>query len=130
MAVVLLLSLACAGALLNSVWTQVPPGHGSGVDLAMEQLASHASVHHHFRFLKSLDKSEIEVKTGRPVCFFFKPVFFFSSEVGKQFTLTAGRFLRVFERCRCLQGLQAHTCFHICSARPSPALYQTSSAPS
>lgn len=63
MAVALLLSLACAGALLSSVRTQVPPGHRSGVDLALEQLASHAGVHLHFRFLRSLDKSEMEVKT-------------------------------------------------------------------
>lgn len=63
MAVTLLLSLACAGALLSSVRTQDPPGQQWGVDLALEQLDSHPGVHHHFRFLKSLAKSDIEVKT-------------------------------------------------------------------
>lgn len=61
-----LLLLVCAGAVLYSAgaqdpYSELPDRYKSGVDLALQQLNSHAGVHHHFRFLRSLDKSEIEV---------------------------------------------------------------------
>lgn len=59
--------LVCAGALLCSVqaqdpYNQLPENYKKGVDLALEQLNAHTGVHHHFRFLRSLEKSDIEVK--------------------------------------------------------------------
>lgn len=64
-----LLLLICAGALLYSAeaqdpYTQLSNIYRKGVDLALEQLNSHVGVHHHFRFLKTLDKSEIESGFG------------------------------------------------------------------
>ncbi|AWP17040.1 Hypothetical protein SMAX5B_017128 [Scophthalmus maximus] len=64
MAAVLLL-LVCAGAALYSAkaqesYDELPENYKKGVDLAFEQLNSHSGVQHHFRFWKSLDKSEIE----------------------------------------------------------------------
>ncbi|CAJ1082558.1 uncharacterized protein LOC115570440 [Xyrichtys novacula] len=64
-----LLLLVCAGAVLYSAEAQDPYNelgdlHKKGVDLALEQLNSHAMVQHHFRFLKSLGKSEIESGFG------------------------------------------------------------------
>lgn len=61
-----LLLLVCVGALLHSSEAQEPynglPGaYRKGVDLALDQLNAHVSVLHHFRFLKSLEKSDIEV---------------------------------------------------------------------
>lgn len=61
-----LLLLVCAGAVLYSVeaqdpYNELPDNYKQGVDLALEQLNSHAGVHHHFRFLRSLEKSDIEV---------------------------------------------------------------------
>ncbi len=61
-----LLLLVCAGAVLYSAeaqdpYNEVPDNYKQGVDLALEQLKSHAGVHHHFRFLRSLEKSDIEV---------------------------------------------------------------------
>lgn len=61
-----LLLLVCAGAVLYSaqaqdLYNQLPDSYKKGVDLAVEQLNSHAGVHHHFRFLRSLEKSDIEV---------------------------------------------------------------------
>lgn len=61
-----LLLLVCAGAVLYSAEAQdpyheLPDDYKKGVDLALGQLNSHAGVHHHFRFLKSLEKSDIEV---------------------------------------------------------------------
>ena len=61
-----LLFLVCAAAALYSAEAQEPynelPGtYKKGVDLALEQLNSHAGVQHHFRFLKSVEKSQIEV---------------------------------------------------------------------
>ncbi|KAM4534099.1 uncharacterized protein PAE49_022413 [Odontesthes bonariensis] len=60
-----LLFLVCAAAVLYSAEAQEPyndlPGtYKKGVDLALEQLNSHAGVQHHFRFLRTVDKSEIE----------------------------------------------------------------------
>lgn len=62
-----LLFLICAGAVLYSAkaqdsYIQLSDIYKKGVDLAVEQLNSHVGVHHHFRFLRSLEKSEIEVK--------------------------------------------------------------------
>ncbi|XP_035510981.1 uncharacterized protein zgc:195173 [Morone saxatilis] len=60
-----LLLLVCAGAVLYSanaqdLYNQLPDDYKKGVDLAFEQLNSHAGVQHHFRFLRSLEKSDIE----------------------------------------------------------------------
>lgn len=62
-----LLLLLCVGAVLSWVgaedaYADLPESYRSGVDLALEQLNSHAGVHHHFRFLRSLEKAEMEVK--------------------------------------------------------------------
>ncbi|XP_073344344.1 uncharacterized protein [Pagrus major] len=64
-----LLLLVCAGAVLYSAeaqdpYNELPDYYKRGVDLALEQLDSHAGVHHHFRFLRSLDKSDIESGFG------------------------------------------------------------------
>ncbi|KAG7524922.1 hypothetical protein JOB18_019307 [Solea senegalensis] len=64
-----LLLLLCAGAALLSVkaqdvYEELPENFKIGVDLALEQLNSHAWVHHHFRFLRSVGKSEIESGFG------------------------------------------------------------------
>lgn len=66
-----LLFLVCAGAVLYSAeaqdpYSELPDYYKRGVDLALEQLNSHAGVHHHFRFLRSLDKSDIEVNLAIP----------------------------------------------------------------
>lgn len=63
----LLLLLICAGAVLypaeaQDPYSQLPVGYKKGVDLSLEQLSSHSTVHHHFRFLRTVDKQEIEVK--------------------------------------------------------------------
>lgn len=59
------LLLFCAGALLSSAeaqdsYTQLPQNYRKGVDLALEHLNAHAVVHHHFRFLRSLEKTDIQ----------------------------------------------------------------------
>ncbi|KAI3355375.1 hypothetical protein L3Q82_018219 [Scortum barcoo] len=64
-----LLLLVCAGAVLYSAEAQdafeaLPNNYKKGVNLALEQLNSHAGVHHHFRFLRSLEKSDIESGFG------------------------------------------------------------------
>lgn len=64
-----LLLLICAGAALYSAEAQEPynglaDNYRQGVDLAFEQLNSHAGVQSHFRFFKSVDKSEIEVNVA------------------------------------------------------------------
>ncbi|KAF1373163.1 hypothetical protein PFLUV_G00257460 [Perca fluviatilis] len=64
-----LLLLVCAGAVLCSVGAQdsyngLTDDYKKGVDLALEQLNTHAGVIHHFRFLRSLDKSDIESGFG------------------------------------------------------------------
>uniref|UniRef100_A0A8D0CVQ5 Retinoic acid receptor responder protein 2 n=1 Tax=Sander lucioperca TaxID=283035 RepID=A0A8D0CVQ5_SANLU len=64
-----LLLLFCAGAVLCAVGAQdsyngLTDYYKKGVDLALEQLNTHAGVHHHFRFLRSLDKSDIESGFG------------------------------------------------------------------
>ncbi|XP_078018649.1 uncharacterized protein LOC144458854 [Epinephelus lanceolatus] len=64
-----LLLLVCAGAVLYSAEAQdyydgLPNYYKKGVDLALEQLNTHAGVHHHFRFLRSLEKSDIESGFG------------------------------------------------------------------
>ncbi|XP_034428611.1 uncharacterized protein LOC117754066 [Hippoglossus hippoglossus] len=64
MAAELLLLLLCAGAGLHSAEAQdltdeLPDAHMQGVDLAFEQLNLHSGVQHHFRFLKTVVKSEI-----------------------------------------------------------------------
>ncbi|KAG7231199.1 hypothetical protein INR49_012030 [Caranx melampygus] len=60
-----LLLLICAGAALYFAEAQEPyndlaDNYRRGVDLAFEQLNSHPGVHHHFRFYKTVEKSEIE----------------------------------------------------------------------
>lgn len=62
-----LLLLLCVGAVLSWVgaedaYARLPESYRKGVDLALGQLSSHAGVQHHFRFLRSLEKTEIEVK--------------------------------------------------------------------
>lgn len=62
-----LLLLLCVGSVLSLVRAQdayahLPEGYRNGVVLTLEQLNSHTGVHHHFRFLRTLEKSEIEVK--------------------------------------------------------------------
>uniref|UniRef100_A0A672IXI7 Retinoic acid receptor responder protein 2 n=1 Tax=Salarias fasciatus TaxID=181472 RepID=A0A672IXI7_SALFA len=63
------LFLVCAAAALCLVQTQdtadeLPDSYKKGVDLVLEQLSSHAGVSHHFRYLRSLEKSEIESGFG------------------------------------------------------------------
>ncbi|KAM3593954.1 uncharacterized protein V6R79_026404 [Siganus canaliculatus] len=64
-----LLWLICAGAVLYSAEAQDPyndlqDNYRTGVDLALEQLSSHGTVQHHFRFLRSLEKSDMESGFG------------------------------------------------------------------
>uniref|UniRef100_A0A3Q3M8A8 Retinoic acid receptor responder protein 2 n=1 Tax=Labrus bergylta TaxID=56723 RepID=A0A3Q3M8A8_9LABR len=64
-----LLLLVCAGAVLYSAeaqdpYTELPDYYKKGVNLTLEQLNSHVGVHHHFRFLRSLEKSDIESGFG------------------------------------------------------------------
>ncbi|KAK9527587.1 hypothetical protein VZT92_014136 [Zoarces viviparus] len=64
-----LLLLVCAGAVLYSAQAQdpydgLPDDYKKGVDLAMEKLTLDPGVRHHFRFLKTLDKSDIESGFG------------------------------------------------------------------
>uniref|UniRef100_A0A8C5I646 Retinoic acid receptor responder protein 2 n=1 Tax=Gouania willdenowi TaxID=441366 RepID=A0A8C5I646_GOUWI len=63
------LTVVCAVAVLHSAEAQepyasLPDVYKKGVDLALEQLNSHAGVHHHFRFLRTLDQSSIESGYG------------------------------------------------------------------
>lgn len=65
-----LLLLLCAAAVLRPAgavgpYDQLPDVYRSGVDLVLEQLSSHASVQHHFIYLRSLEKTEIEVKISQ-----------------------------------------------------------------
>lgn len=81
-----LLLLVCAGAVLYSAqaqdpYNQLPDNYKNGVDLALEQLNSHAGVHHHFRFLRSLEKSDIEVNLESEfMIYLFFYQFFFSNQ--------------------------------------------------
>ncbi|XP_029698929.1 uncharacterized protein [Takifugu rubripes] len=64
-----LLLLLCVGSVLSLVraqdaYARLPESYRNGVNLTLEQLNSHTGVHHHFRFLKSLEKSEIESGFG------------------------------------------------------------------
>ncbi|CAN9506409.1 unnamed protein product [Ophioblennius macclurei] len=43
---------------------ELPDNYKKGLDLVLEQLSSHAGVTHHFRYLRSLEKSEIESGFG------------------------------------------------------------------
>ncbi|CAB1447378.1 unnamed protein product [Pleuronectes platessa] len=65
MAAELLLLLLCAGAGLHSaeaqeLYDELPGSYMQGVGLAFQQLNLHSGVQHHFRFLRTVDKSEIE----------------------------------------------------------------------
>uniref|UniRef100_A0A3Q0T6U8 Retinoic acid receptor responder protein 2 n=1 Tax=Amphilophus citrinellus TaxID=61819 RepID=A0A3Q0T6U8_AMPCI len=58
-----LLFLVCAAAVLYSAEAQesyngLPDIYKKGVDLATNQLSTHARVQHHFRFLRTVEKSE------------------------------------------------------------------------
>lgn len=69
MLLLLLPLLLCAGAVLSSADTReaydlLPDNQKPGVDLALQQLNVHAGVHHHFRFLRSVYKSDMEVGPG------------------------------------------------------------------
>ncbi|KAM9839561.1 uncharacterized protein ACBR49_016565 [Aulostomus maculatus] len=69
-----LLLLVCAGALLSSAEAQdlnrdLAENYKKGVDLALEQLGSFAAVQHHFRYLRSVEKTESE--SGFGVGFYF-----------------------------------------------------------
>uniref|UniRef100_A0A1A7X068 Retinoic acid receptor responder protein 2 n=1 Tax=Iconisemion striatum TaxID=60296 RepID=A0A1A7X068_9TELE len=59
-----LLLLVCAAAVLHSAKAQdsygLPDSFKTGVDLALEQLTSSSNVKLHFRFWKTVDKSEHE----------------------------------------------------------------------
>uniref|UniRef100_A0A3B4F0J0 Retinoic acid receptor responder protein 2 n=1 Tax=Pundamilia nyererei TaxID=303518 RepID=A0A3B4F0J0_9CICH len=60
-----LLLLVCAVAVLYSAEAQdsyngLPEIYKKGVDLAMQQLSTHARVQHHYRFLKTVGKLETE----------------------------------------------------------------------
>lgn len=71
-----LLLLVCAGAVLYSAegqdpYDELPDNYRKGVDLAIDQLNSHAHVVHHFRFMKSLEKSEMEVNVASEFTFIF-----------------------------------------------------------
>ncbi|XP_033841750.1 uncharacterized protein zgc:195173 [Periophthalmus magnuspinnatus] len=54
--------LCVAGAQDN--YNELSVGYKNGVALALEQLSSHAAVHHHFRFLRTMDKAEIDAGFG------------------------------------------------------------------
>lgn len=61
-----LLVLLCAAAVLGSAEAQDPysellESYRQGVDLVLEQLGSSDNVKLHFRFLKSVEKRELEV---------------------------------------------------------------------
>lgn len=71
-----LLLLVCAGAVLCSAkaqdpYDELPLNYRKGVDLAFDQLNSHARVVHHFRFMKSVEKSEMEVNVKSEFITFF-----------------------------------------------------------
>uniref|UniRef100_A0A668RZT9 Retinoic acid receptor responder protein 2 n=1 Tax=Oreochromis aureus TaxID=47969 RepID=A0A668RZT9_OREAU len=60
-----LLLLVCAVAVLYSAEAQasyngLPEIYKKGVDLAMQQLSTHARVQHHYRFLRTVEKLETE----------------------------------------------------------------------
>lgn len=60
------LLLVCAAAVLRAAAAQepydgLPDIYKHGVDLAVAQLGTHARVQHHFRFLRSVEKSEFAV---------------------------------------------------------------------
>ena len=61
-----LLWLLAAGTLLgsagaNEAYDLLHETYKKGVDLALDQLNSHAGINHHFLFFKSLSKSDIQV---------------------------------------------------------------------
>ncbi|KAK9527590.1 hypothetical protein VZT92_014138 [Zoarces viviparus] len=61
----LLLLLFSVGALFLSsnaqeAYDNLPETYRKGVDLALEKLKAHDGIHHHFLFLRSIIKSEIE----------------------------------------------------------------------
>lgn len=115
------LLLLCVGSVLSWVgaedaYARLPEGYRSGVDLALEQLNSHPGVQSHFRFLRSLVKTEMEVKLR----FIPKMVF----NVGRIFVLNLKVWVKVrlvlfffnlksWSRSCCLHGRLPHT-FHIC----------------
>uniref|UniRef100_A0A8C2ZJK5 Retinoic acid receptor responder protein 2 n=1 Tax=Cyclopterus lumpus TaxID=8103 RepID=A0A8C2ZJK5_CYCLU len=64
MAAMLLLLLGVGALFFSSnahqAYDQLPETYRKGVDLALEKLHSHAGIQHHFLFLRSLEKSDIE----------------------------------------------------------------------
>ncbi|KAM4718408.1 uncharacterized protein FYW61_016245 [Anableps anableps] len=64
-----LLLLFFSGALLlpaeaQNSYDQLSDSYKKGVDLALEQLRSHEGVKHHFRFLRTVDKTEHDAGFG------------------------------------------------------------------
>uniref|UniRef100_A0AAY5F4I8 Retinoic acid receptor responder protein 2 n=1 Tax=Electrophorus electricus TaxID=8005 RepID=A0AAY5F4I8_ELEEL len=69
MVVQLLFVLFCAGVLLSSTegqndFSKLPDLYKTGVELALKQVNSHASVQQHFLFFKSLSKSDVDAGFG------------------------------------------------------------------
>ncbi|KAL6097658.1 uncharacterized protein ACO6RY_13146 [Pungitius sinensis] len=62
------LLLLCAAVLCSAraqdPYDELPAAYRKGVNLALEPLNAHAGVHHHFRFLRSLEKSDTESGFG------------------------------------------------------------------
>lgn len=65
MAVLLLLLFSVGALFLSSnaqeAYDNLPETYRKGVDLTLEKLKAHDRIHHHFLFLRSITKSEIEV---------------------------------------------------------------------
>uniref|UniRef100_A0A3Q1GIK7 Retinoic acid receptor responder protein 2 n=1 Tax=Acanthochromis polyacanthus TaxID=80966 RepID=A0A3Q1GIK7_9TELE len=79
MAALLLFVVSAAAVLISKAQepnNELGDQYRNGVDLALKQLSLHAGVHHHFRFLRSLQKSEIEGDFGMKhvyIHFYLKP---------------------------------------------------------
>ncbi|KAJ0059706.1 hypothetical protein NL108_011195, partial [Boleophthalmus pectinirostris] len=54
--------LCVAGA--QDPYNELSAEYRSGVDLALERLSTHAAVAHHFRYLRTVDKAEIDSGFG------------------------------------------------------------------
>lgn len=127
MAARLLLLLLCVCSVLSWVgaedaYARLSESYRNGVDLALEQLNSHAGVHHHFRFLRSLEKTEIEVRPRfiQKIMLFSVSSFFYyyfvSKGVGKVQIGAVVFNLEEFSKFMLPSGKIASysTCFHFC----------------